>query len=398
MNLFDLLLYTVKKNSIMKLFFFPFMVSLFLLGPTFANQTNIEKDSPESKDSKRKIQLVILFDTSNSMDGLLEQAKSRLWEIVNETSELRHSGEIPILEIAMYDYGNDGIRGNNYVRKQLDFTSDLDMVSKKLFGLRTNGGSEYCGAVIKDALLELDWSNDSRDLKMIYIAGNERFNQGPVNYKEVCKMAMDNDVVVNTIYCGNRDQGIKEFWMDGASCSNGDYFNINSNERVVFIPTPYDDQINKLSMEVNSTYVSYGSLGTERKALQMEQDAEAMDQAPAVASMRAKAKTSSNYNNARWDLVDAFIADSTIIQKIDKKDLPKDLQGKSEEELNKYVELKITERKEIQEQISELSVKRDAFIKEERAKDKSAKEDDFGTAVNKSIKERAVNKGFEGNE
>jgi len=382
----------------MKLFFFPFMVSLFLLGPTFANQTNIEKDSPESKDSKRKIQLVILFDTSNSMDGLLEQAKSRLWEIVNETSELRHSGEIPILEIAMYDYGNDGIRGNNYVRKQLDFTSDLDMVSKKLFGLRTNGGSEYCGAVIKDALLELDWSNDSRDLKMIYIAGNERFNQGPVNYKEVCKMAMDNDVVVNTIYCGNRDQGIKEFWMDGASCSNGDYFNINSNERVVFIPTPYDDQINKLSMEVNSTYVSYGSLGTERKALQMEQDAEAMDQAPAVASMRAKAKTSSNYNNARWDLVDAFIADSTIIQKIDKKDLPKDLQGKSEEELNKYVELKITERKEIQEQISELSVKRDAFIKEERAKDKSAKEDDFGTAVNKSIKERAVNKGFEGNE
>lgn len=382
----------------MKLFFFPFLVSLFLLGPTFANQTTIEKDSPESKDSKRKIQLVILFDTSNSMDGLLEQAKSRLWEIVNETSELRHSGEIPILEIAMYDYGNDGIRNKNYVRKQLDFTTDLDMVSKKLFGLRTNGGSEYCGAVIKDALLELDWSNDSRDLKMVYIAGNERFNQGPVNYKEVCKMAMDNDVVVNTIYCGNRDQGIKEFWMDGASCSNGDYFNINSNERVVFIPTPYDDQINKLSGEVNSTYVSYGSIGTERKALQVEQDEMAMEQAPAVASMRAKAKASSNYNNARWDLVDAFIADSTIIQKIDKKDLPKDLQGKSEEELNKYVELKIKERKEIQEQISELSVKRDAFIKEERAKDKSDKKDDFGTAVNKSIKERAVNKGFEGNE
>ena len=382
----------------MKFFFFPFLVSLFLLGPTFANQTNIEKDSPESTDSKRKIQLVILFDTSNSMDGLLEQAKSRLWEIVNETSELRHSGEIPILEIAMYDYGNDGIRNKNYVRKQLDFTTDLDMVSKKLFGLRTNGGSEYCGTVIKDALLELDWSNDSRDLKMVYIAGNERFNQGPVNYKEVCKMAMDNDVVVNTIYCGNRDQGIKEFWMDGASCSNGDYFNINSNERVVFIPTPYDDQINKLSGEVNSTYVSYGSIGTERKALQVEQDEMAMEQAPAVASMRAKAKASSNYNNARWDLVDAFIADSTIIQKIDKKDLPKDLQGKSEEELNKYVELKIKERKEIQEQISELSVKRDAFIKEERAKDKSDKKDDFGTAVNKSIKERAVNKGFEGNE
>jgi hypothetical protein len=146
----------------MKLLFFPFLVSIFLLGPTFANQTTIETDSPKSKDTKRKIQLVILFDTSNSMDGLLEQAKSRLWEIVNETSELRHSGEIPTLEIAMYDYGNDGIRGNNYVRKQLDFTTDLDMVSKKLFGLRTNGGSEFCGAVIQDALLELEWSRPSK--------------------------------------------------------------------------------------------------------------------------------------------------------------------------------------------------------------------------------------------
>ena len=160
----------------MKLLFFPFLISLFLLGPSFANQANTETDSPTSKDSKRKIQLVILFDTSNSMDGLLEQAKSRLWEIVNETSELRHNGEIPILEIAMYDYGNDGIRNKNFVRKQLDFTTDLDMVSKKLFGLRTNGGSEYCGAVIQDALMELSWSKDTRDLKMIYIAGNEPFN------------------------------------------------------------------------------------------------------------------------------------------------------------------------------------------------------------------------------
>ena len=382
----------------MKLLFFPLLVSIFLLGPTFANQTTTETDSPKTKDSKRKIQLVILFDTSNSMDGLLEQAKSRLWEIVNETSELRHGGEIPTLEIAMYDYGNDGIGNKNYVRKQLDFTTDLDMVSKKLFGLRTNGGNEFCGAVIKDALLELNWSNDLQDLKMVYIAGNESFNQGPVNYKEVCKLAKSKDVIVNTIYCGNKNQGIKEFWKDGASCSSGDYFNINSNNRVVFIPTPYDDQINKLSMEVNDTYVSYGSIGTERKALQMEQDAEAMDQAPAVASMRAKAKTSSNYNNARWDLVDAFLADSMIIQNIDKNDLPKELQGKSEEELNKYVELKIKERKEIQIQISALSVKRDAFIKEEKAKDKSDKKDDFGTAVTKSIKERAVNKGFEGGE
>ena len=92
----------------------------------------------------RKIQLVILFDASNSMDGLLDQAKSRLWEIVNESGALRYNGEVPTLEIAMYDYGNTTIHNREFVRKQLYFTSDLDLVSQKLFALRTNGGNEFC--------------------------------------------------------------------------------------------------------------------------------------------------------------------------------------------------------------------------------------------------------------
>ena len=54
--------------------------------------------------AKRKVQLVILFDTSNSMDGLLNQAKAKIWAIVNEVSALRYQGTIPQLEIAMYDY------------------------------------------------------------------------------------------------------------------------------------------------------------------------------------------------------------------------------------------------------------------------------------------------------
>jgi hypothetical protein len=381
----------------MKVLFFPFLVSLFMLGPSFANHTSSDSEgAPKSKISKRKIQLVILFDTSNSMDGLLDQAKSRLWEIVNETSGLRHSGEIPVFEIAMYDYGNDGIREHtNYVRKQLDFTTDLDMVSKKLFGLRTNGGSEFCGAVIQDALSELSWSTDSRDLKMIFIAGNEGFNQGPVDYKEVCKLAKGQNVLVNTIYCGDRNQGIRDLWKDGANCSNGDYFNINSNAEVVFIPTPYDDRINELSTEINETYISYGAMGSARKSLQMEQDAEALDQAPAVANMRAKAKVSSNYNNSRWDLVDAYIADPTILDEIDQKDLSEELKGKSKKEIEIHVKVKINERKEIQNQIAELSIKREDFIKAEKAKDQTVKKDDFGTAVTKSIKTRAVNQGFE---
>ena len=93
--------------------------------------------------AQRKVQLVILFDTSNSMDGLLNQAKARIWEIVNEASTITFQGAPISLEIAMYDYGNTSIPASqNYVRKQLDFSTDLDLVSEKLFGLRTSGGDE----------------------------------------------------------------------------------------------------------------------------------------------------------------------------------------------------------------------------------------------------------------
>lgn len=45
---------------------------------------------------------------------------------------------------------------SNAQRKvQLDFSTDLDLVSEKLFGLRTSGGDEYCPAVIFASLKEL---------------------------------------------------------------------------------------------------------------------------------------------------------------------------------------------------------------------------------------------------
>ncbi len=39
---------------------------------------------PQQKESK--IQIAILLDTSSSMDGLIEQAKSQLWKIVNQAA------------------------------------------------------------------------------------------------------------------------------------------------------------------------------------------------------------------------------------------------------------------------------------------------------------------------
>jgi hypothetical protein len=66
---------------------------------------------------KKKIKLALLLDTSNSMDGLIDQAKAQLWNIVNELSKAKYDTTKPEMEIALYEYGNDWISAKEqYVR------------------------------------------------------------------------------------------------------------------------------------------------------------------------------------------------------------------------------------------------------------------------------------------
>ena len=345
-----------------------------------------------------KIQIAILFDTSNSMDGLIDQAKSRIWKIVNEMTNLTYNGQTPDIEFALYDYGNQSLSSSsNFIRQQTPFTNDLDLLSQKLFALRTNGGNEFCGAVIERSIMDLGWSFNNNDLKMIYIAGNEPFNQGPVDYKSVCEIATSKNIFVNTIYCGDYNQGVKEFWRDGASCSGGDYFNINSDKRVVHIPTPYDNEIRSYNDSLNTTYVGYGSRGRRKMKMQISQDNNAASQAGAVAVERSIVKSKKSYNNSTWDMVDAVEEEGVeMLDELKEEDLPKELKGKSEKEIKKYIEKKKQKRAYYQKNIAELAKKRELFISEEmKKKSKNSAEDDFGTAVSKSIKERAKKLGYE---
>ena len=99
----------------------------------------------------RKVQVAILFDTSGSMDGLIDQAKSRIWNIVNEISTLQYEGQSPSLEFALYRYGNDGLSSTtNYIEQLLDLTSNMDIISQKLFALTTKSLSFIYKMHLKD--------------------------------------------------------------------------------------------------------------------------------------------------------------------------------------------------------------------------------------------------------
>lgn len=340
------------------------------------------------------IQVALLLDTSNSMDGLIEQAKSRLWNIINTLTTLKYQGKEPRLEIALYEYGNDGLsQTSNYIRQVTPLTTDLDLISEKLFALRTNGGSEFCGAVISESLKKLSWATGKADMKLIYIAGNEEFNQGGISYKESVASALQKDIFVNTIYCGDRQTGIRELWKDGADKGGGKYFNIDSDKAVAFIETPYDTQIEACDIRLNNTYISYGKVGDAKKANQLRQDSNAKSLNKANYIERSVSKSKTAYKNESWDLVDRVKEDQTALTKISQEELPKELKGKSKTEMEAYVLAKSKERTEIQKEMSELSKKRQTYIDEQQKK-ATPGADDLGTAINVSIMEVAKRKGY----
>ncbi|MCA0958103.1 VWA domain-containing protein [Muricauda ruestringensis] len=346
----------------------------------------------EEKPSEQFVKIALLLDTSNSMDGLINQAKAQLWDIVNEFTHAKCGTDLrPSLQIALYEYGNDNLSSHEgYIRQVLGFSKDLDEISEKLFSLTTNGGEEYCGEVIHTSLKQLDWGKNADDLKMIFIAGNEPFTQGKLDYKDAALNAKEKDIIVNTIFCGNYEQGISSMWKNGATLTGGEYMAIDHNRQVVHIETPYDDIIIKLNSKLNSTYVSYGVMGRQKKELQSVQDANAAELEEVVVVKRAVSKSSRLYQNSSWDLVDAAEEDATVLTQIKEKDLPKELQGKSKSEIKNFVKEKKQEREKIQKQIQELNAKREAYI----AKNQKNEKGELENAMLSAIKTQASKKNF----
>lgn len=346
--------------------------------------------SARSKVVTPKIQIAILLDTSSSMNGLINQAKTHLWKIVNEFTSAKRGGVRPILEVALYEYGKSTIpAAEGHLRQITPLTTDLDRVSEELFALRTNGGNEHCGQVISSAVHGLQWSTNKRDLKMVFIAGNEAFTQGPVDYRKAVKDAIKRGITVSTIHCGSEAAAINGKWKAGADLADGSFVTIDHNARIARIAAPQDAEINKLGRKLNQTYVGYGRSGVAMAARQAKQD----DNASGAGGMaqRSAAKASSYYDNSHWDLVDAVNKGKLDLSK--KATLPAKLQKMNLKQRKAYVATLEKERAAIQARIKVLSAARAKYISAARKKS-GAKDGGLDAAIRKEVKRKGKKNGF----
>lgn len=349
--------------------------------------------APADAQERELIQIAILLDTSSSMDGLIDQAKTNLWKIVNETARAKRAGKAPLLEVAVYEYGNDSIpAGEGYIRMVTPLTGDLDLVSEKLFSLKTNGGSEYCGQVIQAATASLSWSTRNDIYKVIYIAGNEPFSQGTVSYQAACKGAVKKGIIVNTIFCGGKSDSDAAGWKDGAALADGSCMSIDQNIRTADIVAPQDKEILSLNESLNKTYIGFGSAGSSRKEMQAEQDSNSKKMANEAAVQRTLAKSAVSYSNSGWDLVDAQKKDAGVVDALKDDELPSEMKGMTKAEQKSYIDKKSKEREVIRSKIKALSEQREKYVAETMKK--SSGDNTLDAAIVKSIRSQAVKKGY----
>jgi len=344
----------------------------------------------EAPKNDRVIDLAICLDTSGSMEGLIDAARRRIWTIVNDLATAKPT---PRLRVALLAYGGDDFdAGAGWVQVQTPFTEDLDLVSNRLFALRTKGGTELVGRVLQKSL-EMEWQADKNALKLIIVAGNESADQDKeVSFRDMCRAAIARGIMVNALYCV-RNESVESGWKEIARLSDGQYAAIDDRHGTVAIASPYDTQLATLSQNLNDTYVPFGRQGDKGKREQKAQDANAEGLALGAAADRALSKAGKLYRNA-WCLVDATRSGQVKLEDLKEEDLPEALRGKTHEEQQAFLDAKWAAREKIQKEIAELGKQRDTWLAKEMEKLAKDGEQSFDKAVRRQLREQAEAKGF----
>ncbi|MFC1586705.1 VWA domain-containing protein [Planctomycetota bacterium] len=372
---------------------FVYLLLILAIALTATESTKELKAEEKTTAEKPDVDLVICLDCSGSMSGLINLAREKIWEMINEFAKAKPH---PNLRVALYNFGGNAAPENGHVIQMTNLTVDLDKVYEKLFALKTNGGTELVGRVLHESLEKLNWSKQPNALKIIFVAGNESANQDKTyNYLEMAGKAIESGTIVNAFYCGNPGDNIAPEWEQIAKRADGSYHAINQNDRIMaqLGAAPQDENLRKLNGRINSTYLPFGEGGAKAKEAQIAQDNNAKTQSKNAYAQRACSKANGMYRNSLWDLVDAMKEEKFDLEKIKDEELPEEMQKMTLVERKAHIQKKTEERTQIQKEILQLSKDRQEWVKQELKR--LGKEDTFGKILTKMIREQAKTKNFE---
>ncbi|MEO0471293.1 MAG: hypothetical protein AAF206_16810 [Bacteroidota bacterium] len=333
--------------------------------------------------SQEKIQIALVLDTSKPMQEVLEQARAEFWLVIDETMAQFTDGPMPILEIALIEYGNKKAGPyTGFTRMLTPFSRDVDLIANQLYQLGRKGKKAFPGAGLQVAVNGLKWSRGEHDLRMIVIAGQKSFHRGPVDPMLVIDQAQTMDIEVNTIFFGHYNDGVRQGWYDAAARGNGTYTALQPGSQPRFYQSSFDPAICQLNAALNATYVPYGPYGPDCLAQQAWLDNYGYGPyGPSWLCVRTIVKAYPLYDNPRWDLVDAWRCGFVNVGGLDCSQLPPDVCELDADQREDYLREKLKARTDIQKRILSLRERREGDLVNKRRTAFQPNQGSFGGAM-----------------
>lgn len=307
------------------------------------------EQKPADIEARPKIDVVFALDTTSSMSGLIQGAKTKVWSIVNQIASGKPTPEIRVGLVAYRD------RGDDYITQVTDLTSDLDAMYATLMGFAAEGGGdtpESVNQALADAVNKVSWRQGGKVLRIVFLVGDAPPHMDytdDVKYPETCRQAKKKGIIINTVRCGSDSQTEAE-WQKIAHLAEGSYLSIAQSGGVAEVRTPYDEEIAKVDRDMRDTVVFYVR-GEERKravgAMKMAESTMAAAPAEARAeraAYAAKAGSGPAGVYARSDLVKAVEDKSVSVDKLGNADLPDEIKNMPKAERETFLIKKAEQR------------------------------------------------------
>jgi len=359
-------------------------------------QAPVSKYDKNDNQTKPKVEVVFALDCTGSMSGLIQTAKEKIWSIA---SNLTQAEPVPEIYMGMIAYRD---RGDEFITKVIQLTDDLDKVYAELMSFVAAGGGdgpESVNQALHDAVNSIEWSNDANSYKTIFLVGDyppHMDYSDDVKYSVSCEQAGKKGIVINTIQMGDYAP-TTPIWREIARLTDGEFFQIDMSANAVIVSTPFDDDIAKLSVDLDNTRVYYGSKDKQEQVKKKKDTEEKIYEGASVSSIARRAVYNSSESGTKNftgenELVQSVKDGIVKIEDIKEEELPEEMKDMTVEERKKYIEEKSNEREKILNQIRELEEKRQTYIRKELERREDKGTNSFSDQVIKAIGKQASEK------
>lgn len=387
---FSCFIYIIAKKTMKAIKYLLILTCLINIKTIFATGTD--------STTKHNVQVVFALDATGSMSGLIGTAKEKIWSITSSFTQTEGTTHV---EVGLIFYRD---KGDAFITKQVQLTNDLDSVYEILMDIKADGGGDSPESVnqgLYEAVTKMNWSKDTSTFKTVFLVGDcpPHMNYtDDVKYPKTCEIAREKDIVLNTILMGT-NATTRVVWKEIASCSQGEFMQVDMNANNIVVETPFDDSIAKLSDEMDNTRKYYGTeeYKVKNTTKQVQSTKVKSTATKSTAARRAEYNITTSSGKKSYygtnELVNDYKAGKVDVTKLKPDHLPKEMEKMDAQQKKMYLDKLVAKRDSIDKSMKVMVDKRKEYIEKELSK-KSKDEVDksFDTQVYENVKKQAAKK------